>query len=182
MKSDESTPSLISGLIGWVAGNPNHAGLWRFMHTPGSAYSMGDFEQDLWLAWLETSEVELTGDFITDARSRGLFGVLNRIDYWYRKKRLLSIDAPTRLCDGHGLVTSIETPESHPKAHDAAELKDRPITRRWVVRRLASIRTERELEAFELASPCPTSFGFDNSTLHTHVALSRRNWWRILNS
>jgi len=182
MSDDAQTPELIRGFMGWVAHNPNYGGLWRYMGTPGSAYTVADFKQELWLVWLETGDVELSGDVVIDARTRGLFSVLNRIDYWYRKRRLVSIDSPIGDGDGGALVDVLESSEPPPKFVAVSEYEDRAITRRWVIRQLVSVKTERDLAAFQLtAPPNPVRLTGGTSTPDAYVALSRRNWWRLMN-
>ncbi len=182
MRDDTETPDLIKGCLGWVAHNANYNGLWRFMNRSGTSYSVDDFKQELWSVWLETGDEDMTGDFVADARSRGLFKVLNRIDYWYRHRRLLSIDAPMGDDNKESFLSILVAPSS-PIVIDEDEHS--AVTRRRFVRRLASAKPPRGLDALELqelAAPSDAARVLDGSSRSSeHVAICRRNWWRLMN-
>lgn len=185
MTDDAQTPDLIKGFLGWVAHNANYNGLWRFMNKSGASYSVDDFKQDLWSAWLETGDVNLTGDFIIDARSRGLFKVLNRIDYKYRRRQPISINAPIGDDKKGSFIDIVVVQPSPPSPIIIDEEEHSAVTRRRFVRQFASAKTQRDVDALdiqELAAPSDAARTPDSdSSSSEHVVICRRNWWRLMN-
>ncbi len=185
MKDSSDTPELIAGFLQWVSSCANYRGLWRWISSDQSIYPIEEFKNDLWLAWLDSAGEPLVGEFISDARNRGLFGVLAKADYRYRKLRRRHVSIDALAPDGGSWATHLRSNPTQDASDEAVQVGDvdaDAIAKRWIIRRLASVRADKGFDKFDLRAPQDrTSAAVDDLALITHVALSRRSWWRLMN-
>lgn len=185
MPVDETVPELIQSVMRWVEHKATYKGMWMWMRS-GSRYSIDDFRQDLLVAWYENKEFELTGDYVDDARGKGMFRVLGKAYYVYRTRYRAGALPPDEILQR---VTSDEDEESGSIDHASMTMRSDaaralvPVYRRQVMRKLAMMQTQREIDAIDLPALLVAStprLGDDDVAAEPAV-IARRHWWRLMN-